>query len=193
MKFNLDTQAKAIPQSLFHKLTNNLLKGAETKLSTYGNNLVKPLGKIGKIKLTCETKTAGIKQDLEFCVVDFKATPMLGLQACRSLKLLEKIDTVESESQNVTMKSLLKVYDSNFQGLSKFEGNYNIELDPSAKPVVNPPRVVSQTLMPKLKKALKKFEVIAAVEEATDWVDNLGHCRKEQWKVKTLFRSTGTE
>ena len=67
------------------------------------------------------------------------------------------------------MKSLLKDYDSNVKGLGKFEGNYKIELDPSAKPVANPPRVVPQTLMPKLKKALEKLEndgVIAAVEEA---------------------------
>ena len=68
VKFKLDTGAEAnvIPQSLIYKLPNNQLKGLKTKLSTYRNNLVKSLG---KTKLTCGTKTAGIKQDLEFYVV----------------------------------------------------------------------------------------------------------------------------
>ena len=42
--------------------------------------------------------------------------------------------------------------------------------------MINPPRVVPQTLLPKLKEALDKLEsngVITAVEEATDWVNNL--------------------
>ena len=43
-------------------------------------------------------------------------------------------------------------------------------------PVINPPRVILQTLLPKLKEALDDLEinvVMSAVEEATDWVNNL--------------------
>ena len=45
-----------------------------------------------------------------------------------------------------------------------------------ARPVLNPPRVVPQPLLPKLKEALDELEingVISAVEEETDWVNNL--------------------
>ena len=175
VKFKLDTGAEAnvIPQNLFYKLPHNQLKDTKTKLSTYGNNVVTPLG---KTKLTCETKSTNIKQDLDFYVVNFQATPILGLEACKTLKLLEKVDIVKNEHQKVTMNTLLKDYKDNFKGLGKFEGQYKIELNSDARPVINPPRVVPQTLLPKLKEALDKLEsngVITAVEEATDWVNNL--------------------
>ena len=175
VKFKLDTGAEAnvIPQSLFYKLPTRQLKDTKTKLSTYGNNVVTPLG---KTKLTCETKSTNMKQDLDFYVVKFQATPILGLEACKTLKLLEKVDIVENEDKKVTMNTLLKDYKDNFKGLGKFEGQYKIELNSDARPVINPPRVVPQTLLPKLKEALDELEingVISAVEEATDWVNNL--------------------
>ena len=54
VKFKLDTGAEAnvIPHSLFYKLPTRQLKDTKTKLSTYWNNVVTPLG---KTKLTCET------------------------------------------------------------------------------------------------------------------------------------------
>ena len=79
---------------------------------------------LGKTKLTCETKSTNIKQDLDFYVVNFQATPILGLEACKTLKLLEKVDIVKNEHQKVTMNTLLKDYKDNFKGLGKFEGQY---------------------------------------------------------------------
>ena len=65
VKFKLDTNAEAnvIPQSLFYKLPTRQLKDTKTKLFTYEFNVVTPLG---KTKLTCETKSTKMKQDLNF-------------------------------------------------------------------------------------------------------------------------------
>ena len=49
-----------------------------------------------------------MKQDLDFYVVKFQATPILGLEACKTLKLLEKVDIVENEHKKVKMNTLLK-------------------------------------------------------------------------------------
>ena len=49
-----------------------------------------------------------MKQDLDFYVVKFQATPMLGLEACKTLKLSEKVDRVENEHKKVTVNTLLK-------------------------------------------------------------------------------------
>jgi hypothetical protein len=70
----------------------------------------------------------------------------------------------------LTIETLLADKDV-FNGLGKFEVHYHIELDPTVKPVINPPRKAPHTIMPKLKNALDKLEesgVIVAVEEATD-------------------------
>ena len=89
VKFKLDTGAEAnvVPKKLLYKLPHSHLKDTKTKLSTYGNNVETPLG---KTKLTCETKGTNIKQDLDFYVVNFQATPIVGLEACKTLKLLKK-------------------------------------------------------------------------------------------------------
>ena len=102
IKFKLDTGAEAnvIPQNLFYKLPHSQLKDTKTKLSTYGNNVVTPLG---KTKLTCETKSIS-----------------------KTLKLLEKVDKVKNEHQKVTMNTLLNDYKNNFKGLGKFEGQYKM-------------------------------------------------------------------
>ena len=101
---------------------------------------------LGKTKLTCETKSTNLEQDHDLYVVKFQATPIFGLEACKTLKLLEKAGIVENEHKKVTLNILLKDYKDNFKGLGKFEGQYKIELNSDARPAIIPPRIVPQTL-----------------------------------------------
>ena len=53
--------------------------------------------------------------------------------------------------------------------------------------MINPPRVVPQTLLPELKEALDKLEsngVITAAEKATDWINNLVIVEKPNGKLR---------
>ena len=185
VKFKLDTGAETnvIPKSLFSKLRNAKLQQTRVNLTTYGNKIVKPMG---KLKLNLKTQNNSQSSDAEFYVVDFNATPILGLKTCSQMNLLKKVETVGKRNDNVTMKTLLAEKEV-FNGLGKFEGQYHIELDPTVKPVVNPPRKVPHTIMPKLKKALEKLEesgVIVAVEEATDWVNSLVVVEKKNGNLR---------
>lgn len=184
VKFKLDTGAEAniIPQSLYYKLPGHVLRSTKAKLSTYGNNIVTP---IGRTTLPCKTKNEPVTKDLDFYVVGFKATPILGLSACKTLKLIEKIDLIEKV--DFTKESLLKNNRDVFHGLGKFEGKYHIDIDTSVKPVVHPPRIIPHTLMPKLKESLNRLQeigVIVPVEEATDWVNSLVVTEKKNGSLR---------
>ena len=137
--------------------------------------------------MLCQSLNTENKENFDFYVVDFQATPTLGLNACKTLKFIEKVDSVETKEKSLTKEKLLKEFGENFKGLGKFEGQYKIVLDPNAKPVVNPPRNVHQTLLPKLKstlESLKKSWVIEQVEEATDWVNNLVIVEKQSGNLR---------
>ena len=131
-------------------------------LTTYGNNVVKPLG---KLNLLCQSLNTENKENFDFYVVDFQATPILGLNACKTLKLIEKVDSFETKEKSLTKEKLLKEFGENFKGLGKFEGQYKIELDPNAKPFVNPTRNVPQTLLPKLISTLESLKKSGVIEK----------------------------
>lgn len=189
VKFKLDTGAEAnvLPESIFHKLQHGPLRKTQAKLSTYGNTgVIKP---VGKSTLTCKTSSDN-REKLDFFVVDFHATPILGFEACKKLKLVEKIDVISqpvTHRKRTTRSSLLSDNEAVFSGLGKFEGQYHIEIDKTVKPVVNPPRKVPETLLPKLKESLEQLEkngVIAQVDKATDWVNSLVIVEKKNGKLR---------
>ncbi|MES9901692.1 MAG: RNase H-like domain-containing protein, partial [Sedimenticola sp.] len=173
VKFKLDTGADAnvIPANLFYKLPGEM-KQTRVKLSSYGDHEIVPLG---KTTITCAVN--GKTKDLDFYVVNMKSTPLLGLKACQQLELIAKLDSVsENETTGLTKQQLLAENAEVFKGLGKFEKKYNISIDNSIPAVVNPPRRVPLTLMPKLKTKLEKLEksgVIVKVDGPSEWVNNL--------------------
>ena len=134
VKFKLDTGAgtNVIPKNLLNKLRNPNLQQTRVSLSTYGNQTVKPLG---KLTLNLKTLNNAQSNDAEFYVVDFDASPILGLKTCSQMNLVKKVESVKTQSERVTMETLLAEKEV-FNGLGKFEGHYHIELDPTVKPPV---------------------------------------------------------
>ncbi|XP_048759591.2 uncharacterized protein K02A2.6-like [Ostrea edulis] len=190
VKFKLDTGAETnvIPKSFFSKLKNAKLQQTCVNLTMYGNKVVKPLG---GLKLSLKTQNNSQSSDAELYVVDFDATPILGLKTCSQMNLVKKLEVVKKQNENVIMKSLLAEKEV-FHGLGKFEGQYHIELDPTVKPMINPPRRVPHTIVPRLRKALEKLNesgVIVAVEEATDWVNSLVIVEKKNGNFRLCLDS----
>ncbi|XP_014673787.1 PREDICTED: uncharacterized protein LOC106814039 [Priapulus caudatus] len=164
IKFKIDTGAEAnvLPEKHYAKLhVKPCLRKTQTVLSAYGGLKLQPLGCIStKIHDT----------DVELYVVETDSEPILGLKSCQDLKLIARLESV-MEEKLLTRDDVMKEYEDVFKGLGKFEGTYKIELDPSIKPVVHPPRKVPFSLQWKLKDTLDRMEaegVITPVEEPTD-------------------------
>ena len=170
ISFKLDTGAETNVISLenFEQISTGPMAATNVKLSTYGNTVIKPLG---KATLNCQSNSS--ECNLDFYVVDLKSTPILGLSACKKLNLLQRVNEIQADT---TLESLLNNNSDIFNGIGTFEDKYHIELDKSVKPVVDAPRKVPHTLLPKYESALQKLvkdEVIVPVDEATDWVNSI--------------------
>ena len=72
--------------------------------------------------------------------------------------------------------NIFQEYADVFEGIGCLEGSYHIEIDPSAKPIIHPPRRVPVTLKDSLKKELDRMvkeEILAPVNDPTDWVSSM--------------------
>jgi hypothetical protein len=100
------------------------------------------------------------------------STAILGLDACQSLGLIQRIDSLKPE---IPIDVKLEYPDS-FEGLGCLPGVVQIKVDPNAKPVVHAPRKIPVALRKKVKAELSKMEkegVIAKQTEPTDWVNSM--------------------
>ena len=88
------------------------MRPTTTKLTTFSNTTIMP---IGKTTVNCQLlKENGKQQDLDFYVMDFNCTPLLGLKACQSFALVSKIESIDSQ---YTLEAVLCDYAHVFQGL----------------------------------------------------------------------------
>jgi len=70
-------------------------------------------------------------------------------------------------------EQLLKDYPDVFKGTGKLEGQYKLEVEDRATPVVHPPRRVPVVLKGKLKEELERLQSLGIIEyvtEPTPWV-----------------------
>ena len=74
------------------------------------------------------------------------------------------------------MEEVLKGYPDVFQGTGKLKGQYKLEIEENAKPVVHPPRRVPVVFKGKLKRELEWLQSLGIIEkviEPTPWVWSL--------------------
>ena len=84
---------------------------------------------------------------------------------------------------------LIAQYPNCFNGISKFQGEYHITLDPSVPPVIHPPRRVPISLKDDIKHELQEMEqldIITKVREGepTAWVNSLVYRRKPNGRLR---------
>ena len=124
------------------------------------------LKSLGRTSLLCEHKNKF--WPIEFEVLD-NVSNVLGLTASTEMKLVQRVETLAND--------ILRKYADTFSGLGCItDVEYHIQLDPTHRPVIHPPRRVPVKLRSKLKEELLRMErlgVIEPVREPTDWVSSL--------------------
>lgn len=150
MKLDTGASANVISWKTFRKLQNSpRIQPSNACLRAYGDHIIDHKG---KATLTC--KTNHHEEVLEFYVAMTKAPPILGLQACKTLGLIQRTDgpptqpRQEEPSVNVvnlnhlTKQDVLEEYKDVFIGLGKFDP-YHITIEDGAEPVIPPPSSLS--------------------------------------------------
>lgn len=185
LKMKLDTGASAnvISWKTFKKLQNSpCLQPSNACLRAYGDHIIDHKG---KTTLTC--KTNHHEEALVFYVAMTKAPPILGLQACQKLGLIQRADCPPTQpsqeepsvnvinSNHLTKQDVSEEYKDVFTGLGKFDP-YHITIEDGAEPVIHSPRRVPHGLHDRLREKLDQMEcdrIIAKVDKPTDWVNSL--------------------
>ncbi|XP_048236731.1 uncharacterized protein K02A2.6-like [Haliotis rufescens] len=118
----------------------------------------------------------------EYYVVETESNPVLSLKTCLELELIQltcAVDTCGSSEKSgkpLKKSTILAEYADVFEGIGLFPGKCTIHIDPSAIPVVHPPRKVPVALRERLKHELDRMEksnIITKVDEPTEWVNSL--------------------
>ena len=123
---------------------------------------------------------------MQFFVVTTRSSPIIGLKACEKLNLIKRIYQL-----NKNYDELLQRYDSTFGDLGCLPGEYHINIDPNAKPVVHPARRVPFALKAKLKAELQRMvslDVIAKVDKPTGWVNSIVVVEKSNGDIRPKER-----
>ena len=115
---------------------------------------------------------------IKFLVTDTDDIQILGKDACQSMNLVRRVhvDGVTTHSKGITKDDLLTEYSDVFSGIKMFEKEYDIEVDPNVRPVIQAPRKLPYAKYDQLKETIVKLEeegIIAKVDTPTDWVHNL--------------------
>lgn len=102
-------------------------------------------------------------------VLNLNCTNLLGIRACRELKLIVRNEKIGEISE-------INIDESVFEGLGCLPTIYKIQVDNTVPPVVNASRKVPIKIMPRLKQELEnmlKLQVIVKEDAPTDWVSNI--------------------
>ena len=92
VRFKLDTGAEVnlIPQQMLRKIHRGPVRSTKIRLTAFGGDVLTP---VGKITARCALK--GRNVSLDFYVVDFATTPIIGLNGCTKLKLIDRVEEVQ--------------------------------------------------------------------------------------------------
>lgn len=189
--FQIDSGATCniLPSSVMKKLGKHNIKQTSQVLSMYNGSTSKPNG---KCKLKLVNPENGKKYRAEFVIVDNDiAIPLLGSKAVQQMGLIEvrheniakplgvnaitnandgKNVKVVKEGQITNVENLYQEYNDVFEGIGQLEGEYKLQLDPNAVPVVHPPRrfpvVIRDNLKAELDRLVKQ-NIIKPVSEPT--------------------------
>ncbi|XP_064629350.1 uncharacterized protein K02A2.6-like [Lineus longissimus] len=171
----LDTGAatNVIPKSEYRRLfpPNHNLTPPTAKLVAYGGTEIANHG-----SCTLYLRHNGKKEPIIFDVTDSGGT-IIGLKACQTLDLIRVTCEIKPKHHKpLTKEYVVTDYKDVFTGIGSFPGEpYHIELKDSATPTIHPPRAVGIHLQDGFKSELERMEsldVLAKVEEPTEWVNS---------------------
>lgn len=146
---------------------DEVIEKSNVAIMTYGNNRISC---VGSVTFKCFVKK--MPCNIKFIIIDADCTPILGLNACIKLGLLQKVDAVVAKSKEEFINKNAEV----FEGTGKVPYKYKIVLKKDSVPFVSKCRRVPDSIKPQLKKTLDNLlerGIIDKVEQPTDWVNNI--------------------
>lgn len=213
MKCKIDTgaQGNVLPLRTFKKMCPSLVDGDGvpvvgglvrrqpfTRLDAYnGTEIVQH----GVVRLTIQcSQTHSDWITAEFYVAETPGPIIVGKTTSEQLRVITvniqeltlKVTQDMSTSPIPDKKTLTSLYPGQFKGLGKFPGEYHIDIDPEAKPVVHAPRRYPIHLRSEIEEALdemKRLDVIEPIPEteSTQWLNSLAFSRKQNGKLRVCL------
>ena len=190
VRAKLDTGAEVnvMPNRIFRKLKKKaVLEQTPVNLKSYGGHDIPTRG-----QCTLDCKSGDKSKILDFYVVETESRTIIGLESCEQLGLVKILNEVNKDPvlENVEHKikqiqgkrgddlktAVLRMYPDVFEGLGRINPPHKMRLKDGYEPVVHPPRKIPETIRTKLKNELERMEkddVIAKVDEPTEWVSSL--------------------
>ena len=213
-KFLLDTgsTANVIPVSLMTLIGKNEkdLRRARSVLSMFDNS---ELSTIGMLSATLVFQRENTEYNAEFYVTK-STSPVLGIEACRRLKLVHVNDNISEMRETTTStpqsdeyrpvplprlrrptttdqlkeSTIRQRYADLFDGkLGTLEGDVHLEVDTSVKPVQLPLRRLPVAIRDRVQRELQTLvdnEIIAPVTTPTKWVSALLIASKQDGSLR---------
>lgn len=175
------------------RLRQSKLIPTKAKLTAYGGHDI-PI--LGKCFLKCRHK--GKCHVIEFHIVNGSKS-ILGCRDCKNMNLVQfnNLDHLENQQTNkeqrnssvlgLTNDEIFSKYATCFEGLGKITEPYHIKIDPSAIPVIHPPRKIPAALRDRVQTQLANMEnlgVIKKVNEPTRWVNSMVVSEKRSGELR---------
>ena len=185
--FLMDTGAECnlLPLDVYKGLTGDLdLKCLDTRVKSVlilANGYEQPIQ--GKATLYA-TRNGHTHKILASVVKGHGYEPILSKKTMLEMNLIKILDCDRDPRVNVLKTGrdpLLEEYADVFEGLGKLDGKYHIVADESVKPVVHPPRRLPVAMTEHVQRKLEEMtanDVIAKVDQPTDWVSSMLVVRK---------------
>jgi len=184
-KFKIDTgaQCNVISKQKYIAVSQTPLQKSKAKLTAFGGH---KLHTCGKAAIPC--KYNGHQYLIEFEVIDQDVPSILGLPSTVEMNLVHRVDTLDTTDTQDLPNKVFGQYSDVFDGLGCISDvTYHINIKPSCKPVIHPPRRVPVKLRPKIQEELSRMEnlnVIEKVTAPTSWVNSMVTIVKPNGKLR---------
>ena len=169
------------------------LEQTKRVLSMYNQTTLKPFGR-------CTLELHNRKSDKSYCtkfvVLKEQSTPLLGSETIQQMDLIQVrfkniLSLVASpHKETLTKEKIADQFPDVFQGTGKLSEPYHLQIDPSAKPVVHPPRKVPLALKTALKEELDRLEclqILTPVSEPTPWMSSMVIVKKPNGNIRVCL------
>ena len=204
LHFQVDTgaQCNVVPVDLYKKATKDYklsnVTPCQHNITAYGGTSI-PI--VGQAIIRVWRGNSSCRLDCKI-VERRNIRPILGRKACIGMKIVDYLDNDRmnkpdtkgaevyslSTSRPWTLDSLVAKYPDVFgEGVGCLEGEYQIRLNPEAKPVQHAPRRVPVPLRECLQETLDDLvqqDILAPVTEPTQWVSSMVVVPKSDGKLR---------
>ena len=180
INYKLDTgsQVNILPKKEYTKLIHKpKLHPAKVKLNAYNGTDIPVVS-----KCIVTLKNGYQEYKVLLIVAEMDSVPLLGLNTCKKLNLINRVMTVDCE-----YSSLINEYSDCFGEIGSLSKVHHLTIDGNFSPVIQAPRKVPFALREKLKDELDRMMrlgIIDKVDGPTDWVSNLVIVEKPNGKLR---------